>query len=184
MAVLHLDEDLGPVKEQYSLMINPQPQKIILLLKYPNRKPWELYSEDCGKKPLELRIKPKCGLVEVDVPIDIHYRYDREKGLEFGAALRKKSIKGDSNLFYGLSSGLDAATSKKDEDDPAMLEEPSREKLLEDFDEANSKGYLMNKITLGGRIEPFKDGDPIYMLATFDEGKCHMCVEIPGSNAE
>lgn len=172
MATLLSHEGFGSIKEEYKLMINPQPQRIILLLKYPNRQPWELYSDDCGKKPLELRIKPKCGLIEVDIPIDVHYHYDREKGLEFGSALRKKAFKGDSKLFYGISSGLDYRTVKKDEDDLVALEEPSLDNMLEDFDNANSKGYVMNKITLGGRIEPFKDGDPMYMLATFKDGNC------------
>lgn len=170
MARPFADESFVSIKEQYKLMINPQPQRLVLLLKYPNRQPWELYSDECGKKPLELRIKPKCGLVEVDIPIDTRYHYDREKGIEFGSALRKTAVNGNPNLFYGLSSDLDARTSKKREDDPAALEEPSREKLLGDFDDANDEGYVMNRITLGGRIEPFKEGDPLYMLATFDEG--------------
>ena len=164
------------MKEQYRLMVNPQPSKLVLLLKYPTRQPEELYCDSFGNKPLELRIKPKCGLVEVDVPIDIHHHFDRDKGLEFGAALRKKAITGDSNSFYGVSSGLNPGMSKKDEDDSSVSEGPSFEKMLKAFDDANEEGYIMNKITLGGRIEPFKDGDPIYMLATFDDGKPCMCI--------
>ena len=174
MATKSSDGGYGPIKEQYKLMINPQPRKMILLLKYPNRQPWELYSNDCGKKPLELRIKPKCGLIEVDIPIDVGYHYDRDKGIEFGSALRrKKALKGDSNLFYGISSGLDPRVSKKDEDDLAKLDGPSHESMLQEFDDANDHGYVMNKITLGGRIESYKDGDPVYMLATFDDGDCY-----------
>ncbi len=119
---------------------------------------------------LELRIKPKCGLIEVDIPIDIHYHYDREKGIGFGSALRKKELRGESSLFYGISSRLDSRLSKKDEDETATLEEPSRNHMPEEFDNANDEGYVMNKMTLGGRIEPFKEGDPVYMLATFNDG--------------
>ena len=171
MISLRSDEALGSVKEQHKLMINPQSNKLLLLLKYPTRQPEELYCDAFGNKPLELRIKPKCGLVEVDVPIDIHHHYDREKGLEFGAALRKKPFAGDSNSFYGISSGLNPGIARNDEDDSSILESASLEKMLKAFDHANKDGYVMNRITLGGRIEPFKDGDPIYMLATFEEGK-------------
>ena len=171
MTFLRSDEGLGNVKEHHRLMINPQANKLIILLKYPNRQPEELYCDAFGNKPLELRIKPKCGLVEVDVPIDIHHHFDREKGLEFGAALRKRSLTGDSNSFYGLSSGLNPGMSRKDESDSSGLEGPLFESMLKAFDEANEDGYVMNKITLGGRIEPFKDGDPIYMLATFEHGE-------------
>ena len=61
--------------------------------------------------------------------------------------------------------------SRKDESDSSGLEGPLFESMLKAFDEANEDGYVMNKITLGGRIEPFKDGDPIYMLATFEHGE-------------
>lgn len=168
MAFLTSDTILGPIKEQHKLMINPQPEKLILLLKYPTRQPGELYCDDIGNKPIELRIKPKCGLVEVDVPLDVHHYFDREKGLNFGAALRKKAFNGDSGSFYSVSSGFDPSISRRDNDNP-ILEDPSHDDMLDNFDDANSRGFIMNKITLGGRIEPFKDGDPIYMLATFEK---------------
>ena len=163
-------EALGSVKEHQRLMINPQPQKLILLLKYPTRQPEELYCDAFGNKPLELRIKPKCGLIEVDVPIDVYHHYDRQKGLEYGAALQRKAFSGDANSFYGVSSGLNTASTRRDDAESSVLEGPPLEKMLKAFDEANANGLVMNKITLGGRIEPFKDGDPVYMFATFEKG--------------
>ena len=171
MAPKQSGDPLGTIKEKHKLLINPQPNKLVLVLKYPTRQPDELYCAAFGNKPLELRIKPKCGLVEVDVPIDVHHHFDREKGLKFGATLQKKILTGDSNSFYGVSSGLHPGASRKDDDESSALDGPVLDRLLDAFDEANEDGYVMNKITLGGRIEPFKDGDPIYMLATFEEGR-------------
>ena len=171
MAPHRTEESGDTIKEKHKLFINPQPNKLVLLLKYPTRQPDELYCNAFGNKPLELRIKPKCGLVEVDVPIDVHHHFDREKGLKFGASLQKRGLMGDANSFYGVSSGLHPAASRQDDDESPELKGAVLNKMLNDFDKASKEGFVMNKITLGGRIEPFKDGDPIYLLATFGEGK-------------
>ncbi len=170
MAKRRLKEDPGAVKERHKLLINPQPNKLVLLLKYPTRQPDELYCDAFGNKPLELRIKPKCGLVEVDVPIDIYHHFDREKGLKFGVALQKKGLRGDANSIYGVSSGLHPGVSRQVGEEPSDLKGPALDELLDDFDDANDKGSVMNKITLSGIMEPFKDGDPLYLLATFEGG--------------
>lgn len=164
-------DDLGSIAEKYKLLINPS-KKRIMLLQYPNREPGQAYCDETGQKPLELRIKPKCGLVEVDIPMNVHSNFGKEKGLEYGAALRKSRLvqKGGS---YGLAGGLGIGPSKaaKNETDAIIPDGPLQEKLLENYDDANNKGHVMNKITLGGRIITFKDGDPIYMIATFKGGQ-------------
>jgi len=197
-------KDYNSIKEKYKLFVNTC-DKHLMLLQYPNREPGQAYCDAVGQKPLELRIKPKCGLVEIDVPIDIHANYDKVKGLEFGAALRKNKLKGGDGSFgvagglgvdlgnvaktrgakepqnqaqsYAAETGMRAPdvgptfAGDKDNRKNAVPEGPSREKLLENFEDANNKGHVMNKITLGGRIVPFKNGDPIYMVATFKDGK-------------
>ena len=174
MISLRSKDEIGIVQEQHKLMINTQSNKLVLLLKYPTRQPDELYCDAFGNKPLHLRIKPKCGLVEVDVPIDVHHHFDREKGLQFGAALRNRTVTGVSSSIHGISTGPNPTITRNEDDDPLMLDSASFEPMLKAFDSANRDGHVMNRITLGGRIEPFKDGDPIYMLATFEDGKlCH-----------
>lgn len=166
-----------------------------MLLQYPNREPGQAYCDQVGQKPLDLRIKPKCGLVEVDIPVDIHGNYDKEKGLDYGSVLRKGRLAGNDSS-YGLPGGLGIGSgslgksrmakrpanrpqnsierdeiSEKGEADNMIPDGPTHQKLLDNFDDANNKGHVLNKITLGGRAIPFRNGDPVYMVATFTDGK-------------
>lgn len=165
------DNKLGQILKHYKLFINPTKMRT-MLVQYPNRELGQEYREANGQKPLELRIKPKCGVVEVDIPLNIQVNFDKAKGIEYGEAMRasRHLQQGGS---YGLAGGLGVGPklSAKDVRRAPMPEGPSKEKLLENFEDANNKGHVMNKITLGGRIVPFKDGNPIYMYATFKGGK-------------
>lgn len=164
--------NLGKVVTKYRLFINKPTGKRAMLLQYPNREVGQEYRASSGNKPSEIRIKPKCGLVEVDIPVDVQVNYDKEKGVEYGEALRKSRLLQEGGS-YSLGGGLGIGpkpTSKGDRRAPPP-QGPSHEKLLENFNDANNKGHVMNKITLGGQIYPFKNGDPIYMAATFKEGR-------------
>lgn len=166
-----LDEVLGAVIAEYDMYIT-NPGKRLLLLQYPNRDPGQPYSQKTGQKPLELRIKPKCGLVEVDIPMNISTNFDRQKALRFGRAIRNSRTLQDGGS-YGLSGGLKAVAGTGRGQVKIDEEEPSEDALLENFEEAISKGNVMNKIVLGGRIVPWKDGDPIYMIGAF-RGSGHL----------
>lgn len=161
---------LGPVIQQYKLLINPSKMHS-LLLQFPNRENDQEYRAATGQKPLELRWKPKCGLVELDIPLNIHHNYDKEKGIQYGEALRNSRVL-QQRGSYGLAGGMGVGSKPSKDDKRAPPPEgPTTEKLLANFDDSNNKGHVMNKITLGGQIVPFKDGDPIYMTATFRGGK-------------
>ena len=169
---------LGKLEAKYRLFINKPIGKRAMLMQYPNRRIDQEYRATCGNKPLEIRIKPKCGLVEVDIPVNIYQNYDKGKGVEYGEAVRKSRLLQEGSS-YSLGGGLGIGPQPKLRDDSQIPPEgPSPEKLLENFDDANNKGHVMNKITLGGQIYPLKNGDPIYMAATFKEGEhvdsiCH-----------
>ena len=169
------DNKLGRILKDYRLFINPTKMRT-MLVQYPNRELGQEYREANGQKPLELRIKPKCGVVEVDIPLNIHVNFDKAKGIEYGEAMRasRHLQQGGS---YGLAGGLGVGPklSAKDIRRAPMPEGPSKEKLFENFEDANNKGHVMNKVTLGGRIVPFKDGNPIYVYVTFKGGKQYSC---------
>lgn len=161
------------IKERYKLYSNPS-KKRVLLLQYPNRQGNQLYCDDHGQKPLEIRIKPKSGLVEVDAPINVDDSFDQERGLDFGDALRKSRDlprRGAQGLGGGL--GIDPIKSVKGGTE--MAESPAKARLMENFKDSNNKGYVMNKVTLGGRIIAFREGDPIYAIATFEGGRSLDC---------
>ena len=164
--------DHGRIKEMYRLCTNQAQAKRSLLIQYPNREPHQQYREETRQKPSEIRIKPKCGVVEVDIPIHTGEFFDQEKGVDFGSALRRARLL-QTGKSYGLAGGLGIGPNKGAKSTEDMVAEgPSKERLLENFDDSNNKGYVMTKITLGGRVVPFQEGDPIYMISTFQGSKC------------
>ena len=167
----HGDVGDDDVVAEYDMYINA-PTRKILIIQYPNRDPGQPYSNKTGQKPLELRIKPKCGLVEVDIPMDIHKNYDKEKGIIYGEAMRKSRVLQEGGS-YGMAGGLGIGSKPRPTttgSQASTVEEPSHESLLANFDDANNKGHVMNKITLGGTIVPFKPGnDPNYYIGVFRE---------------
>lgn len=164
------DVGLGKLIGEYDMYIN-RSEKRLMLLQYPNRDIGQSYCERIGLKPLEIRIKPKCGLVEVDIPMVLHSNFNKEKGIQYGQAMRKSRVLQEGGS-YGLAGGLRAgllATKLRlsNQDQNITSEEPSIEALLENFEDANNKGHVMNKLTLGGRIVPWADGYPIYYIGVF-----------------
>lgn len=165
-----VDDGSGRVIAKYDMYLN-NPGKHLMLLQYPNRDPGQPYSDKTCLKPLALRIKPKCGLIEVDVPIVTHSYFDKKKSIQYGEALRKSHVLQEGGS-YGLSGGLRAGAGGGARLRPPNIEElsvaePSLQALLDDFEDANNKGHVMNKLTLGGQIVPWKDGDPIYLIGAF-----------------
>lgn len=164
------DDGLGKLVGEYDVYMN-QSEKRLMLLQYPNRDIGQPYSDKIGLKPLELRIKPKCGLVEVDIPMILHSNFDKEKGIQYGQAMRNSRILQEGGS-YGLAGGFRAGhlasrLRLSNQDHNRSSEEPSHETLLGNFEDANNKGHVMNKLTLGGRIIPWEDGNAIYFLGVF-----------------
>ena len=163
---------LGKVVAKYRLFINKPTGKRAMLIQYPTRKRGQAYRAAYGNKPLELRIKPKSGIVEVDVPVGTRDNYDKEKGVVYGQAMRKGRLLQEGGSYsLGGGLGIGPKPASRGDHGASALEGPSLEKLLENFDDANNKGHVLNKSTLGGQIYPLKNGDPIYMVATFKEGE-------------
>ena len=164
-----IDKESNDVAAEYDMYINTPTMKV-MILQYPNRDPDQPYSNRTGQKPLEFRIKPKCGLVEVDIPMDVHHNFNKEKGIIYGEAMRKSRVLregGSYGMAGGFGIGSKPRSAAKDSQKPS-IEGPTQESLLENFDDANNKGHVMNKITLGGQIIPFKEGkDPNYYIGVF-----------------
>ncbi|PGH11758.1 hypothetical protein AJ80_07019, partial [Polytolypa hystricis UAMH7299] len=152
-----------------------------LLLQYPDRQPKDPY-DGTYRVPTELRLKPKTGLVEVDIPITTQANYNDTKGLRFGNALRKSRITSEGGS-HGVAGGFNATSSSgaagaaggggggagKGRFEPIDVEEDERfAGFVRDADEEDRKaGVLMMTQTLGGRIKAAVEGDPVYMLGAF-----------------
>jgi RPC5 protein len=151
------------------------------LLQYPDRQSAEPYNHSTHQKPTELRLKPETGLVEVDIPIDTELTYDKRKGLRYGNALRKSHVIQEGGT-HGLAGGFNAGAAGcriKSEDE--MVGEgglgvgddgdEAYAGVMGSDDEDRKVDVIMGKLTLGGRIKPPVDGDPVYMLGAFRESR-------------
>ena len=173
--------DIGKKKDEiaaeYDVYINTPTMKV-MILQYPNRDPGQPYSEKNGQKPLEFRIKPKCGLIEVDIPMDVHTNFDKGKGVIYGEAMRRSRVLQEGGS-YGMAGGFGIGSKPRptaSDRQQSTIEEPTHESLLASFDDANNKGHVMNKITLGGQIVPFKEGnDPNYFIGVFKGSESMHC---------
>ncbi|KAI4247149.1 MAG: hypothetical protein L6R42_009697 [Xanthoria sp. 1 TBL-2021] len=164
----HVVEQM-PDMANYKMVYNQEPGTRALLLRFPNRKPDQPYNARTGQKPLEIRIKPKYGHIEVDVPILVDQHWDVEKAIEYQHAMQKSTVL-QQGRSYGLAGGLGAspqAAAKKPPSEPPTVSGPSMERLLADPADANNKGHVMNKITLAGRIFPFDDTQSRYLCGVF-----------------
>ncbi|KAI9723998.1 MAG: hypothetical protein M1812_000716 [Candelaria pacifica] len=174
-----IDDAQDPVVREYDIYITPDIEQKLLLLQYPNRHRDQPYTAANNAKPLEIRIKPEAGLAEVDVPLNIYANYDREKGVRWGEAMRKSNMEKDGGA-YGLAAGFGLGSTARRparvgiSSEDAGSREASQEALLANFDDANNKGRVLNKQTLGGQINPIEGWTPNYFIGAFRGNELHL----------
>jgi DNA-directed RNA polymerase-3 subunit RPC5 len=171
------DDPDDPVVAEYDVYVNNQVKGHLHLLQYVNRDSSQPYSEAGDASPLEVRFKPKAGLVEADIPLNVHSNFDREKGIHWGEAMRKSRLEkgGDS---YGLAGGFGigstsggrssgVSTAAKAAGRSNGGEDISQEALLANFDDAINKGRVLDKQTLGGITNSKVSIQPSYYIGVF-----------------
>lgn len=128
------------------------------------------YNARKNQKPMELRMKPSTGLVEIDVPIKTRTTYDVEKGMKYGEAMKKSRSARDGGSF-GVAGGFSAgamvsggAMRVKNESAAGGVEIYDKRKAVD----ANT---LITTQAISGRIKPAEEGDPVHMLGTFKGSK-------------
>ena len=167
------EEEIDPLMEEYVVKLNSLAQdKSILVLQFPTRDIAQPFNARHSQCPLEVRIKPNCGLVEVDVPIVVDSCFNRERGIRFGESMIKnRTLRqgGAMGLPGGL--GIGGVTRSARESGVATGPTLTEEELLQSFEEALDSGYVLNKMTYGGRIVPPKPGEPLMCTAVFRGGE-------------
>lgn len=154
------------VKIEYDVFLN-RSEKHVMVLQFPTRNRDQPYNARSGQRPTELRIKPKSGLVELDIPMTIDKHFDPEKGIRFGQAINKSKLLQQGGS-YGLAGGLGSSVhSRSARYDVRASAGPAEEVLIENFEDSNNKGYVMNKITLGGRITKPENGKSVNYIGIF-----------------
>ena len=185
-------EQYDPVVRQWNMYMNTNPDTHVMVLRYPEKFPQQLYNIKTGQKPIEMRIKPNFGLVEVDIPLDPYApSFDKVRGIIYGEALRKSKVLKERGGAYGAAGGFgvvdaDEGKSKKGgkkkrgskQTEAAAsasrsTEEvgPTVEELLADYDNAIKNGHVMNKMTLGGKIIPWAPENPNFFVGYFEKCK-------------
>ncbi|OAL54391.1 hypothetical protein IQ07DRAFT_530563 [Pyrenochaeta sp. DS3sAY3a] len=175
------DEDDDPIVAEYDVYITPDdPARQIYVLQYVNREPNNPLTAENNSHPVEMRIKPEAGFIEVDVPIDVTHNYDRVAGVKYGEALRK--TKGFGQKAYGIASGFERtmprAANRSGEGPSTAPIAPEDDDNIEDyvnnFEDANEKGHVLNVQTYGGQIFPQNPHGPTYMVGTFRDNELHL----------
>ncbi|KAI9736437.1 MAG: hypothetical protein M1818_006171 [Claussenomyces sp. TS43310] len=177
-------DDPDPIKASYDVYIQPHLQEgtKLYILQFPNRDSAQDYSAHNGSLPTELRIKPKSGLLELDVPVDAWRNYDREKGVRWGEAMRKSNLaRGSSGVgsgSHGLPGGFGiggaqparSRGNRGDEDD----EMSAQEQIMRDFAAAVTQQRVLTRQTLGGQGVPKENTSPQYMIGAFRKNQLHL----------
>lgn len=161
---------------EYDVFITTDLTEELYLLQYPNRAREEPYNAASHNAPMNIRMKPKAGFIEVEVPLNVKNHFDKYKGIKFGEALRKAKEDGQSS--FGVAAGFDkmpapprvaGGTAQIDD-----FSDHAFDHLLQKFEDANDKGHVMNKQTLGGQVSKREPGDPMYMLGAFRGKELHL----------
>jgi len=173
------DSEDDPIVAEYDVFIKPRlaDGHEVMVLQFPNRAENQPYTAENHCAPLELRIKPNSGMVELDVPIDISRNYDRDKGVKWGTAMKaSEQVKG---LGYGMAAGfgigatgprVGAGRGRGRAGDQQEAEPPGRIQDFE-FERATQAGNVLKTQTLGGQIDKIESWSPQYMLGTFVDSK-------------
>ena len=166
-------EEYDPVVRDWDMYMNVCPDKHVMVLRYPEKWPGQLYSAKSGQKPLEMRIKPIHKLVEVDIPVDpYNASFDRVRGIAYGQAMRESAILKELGGSHGVAGGFGLGGSTrargKVRAEPSVdAKDPTIEALLQDYENAVKNGHVMNKMTLGGHINVWDETCPNMFVGAF-----------------
>jgi DNA-directed RNA polymerase-3 subunit RPC5 len=180
------DDSNDPIVTEYDIFINDPDKNDLWLLGFVGRdKSKKLTGPSC---PTELRIKHNSGYFEVDMPLDIEKNYDRQKGVRYGEALRKTKNFGQDG--YGPAAGFMKAMPKPtkrpgasddDEHEPdeaappvPLIDDDNVDEWVHNFQDANEKGHVLNKITWGGQMVSQESWKPNYMIGAFRGNELHL----------
>lgn len=162
------NDDDDPVVATFNILLKPTlpANRRVLILEHPNksdgRKP--------ARAPMELRVKPATGMVEVDFPIDYNTAYDRTKGLNWGTNLHKntEAKKGGSHGLaggFGVGAPPPRAARAGGRGGAAGAEDEIFDMGM-DWSEALRKDYVLRTQTLGGQT-PDVSAESKYMVGVF-----------------
>ncbi|MCJ1359197.1 MAG: hypothetical protein MMC33_009197 [Icmadophila ericetorum] len=129
---LPIHPEYGQAVSHYKVFVNAAEdlEDHLVIMQFPNRGRHQPYSEAVGQKPTAVRLKPKSGLMEIDVPIFTQFNYDINRGETFAEALKRAGINPEGGP-YGLAGGFGVGRTRPrtadDEDEEGDEEYDSQE---------------------------------------------------------
>ncbi|KAJ5042220.1 uncharacterized protein L3040_004774 [Drepanopeziza brunnea f. sp. 'multigermtubi'] len=180
MEDVDMENDPDPIKASYEVFIKPylSADKQMYVLQFPNRDARQNYSKKNAAEPLKMRIKPKAGMVELDVPMDVRNNYDQRKGATWGSAIKKSAeTKGAGSHGLPGGFGIGGAPPPGGRGRGARVIEDVRavqDQILEDFENAIQREQVLVKQTLGGQAISNEETTPQYMIGTFLNDQLHL----------
>lgn len=127
------------------------------------------YDDRHGQKPVNLKLKPKTGLVEIDVPIVTSAGvYDVNRGLKYGEAMKQSRVLREGGSF-GLAGGFNShSTAGAGGNGGRVKTEGGEDVEMKDIKGSNKNAStILRTQTLAGRMKEPVDGEPVYMLGAF-----------------
>lgn len=145
---------------EYDVFITPKLAEQLYLLQFPLRSREMPYNAESRNTPLELRLKPTTGFIEMDVPLNTQMYYDRAKADIWGEALAKSKSSGAKG--HGIAVGFSQGTSRANS---GLIKSGS----------GPGDDHLDHQ-TLGGQLIHGEQGKPNYMIGTFltDRRELHL----------
>lgn len=170
---MDVDED-DPIVTSYPVFLTvPLPStRRVLVLEHTSQKPEHLDTRPFT--PLEVRLKPRSGMVEVDNPMETLSAYDREKGLNWGLKL-SASTAAKSGGSHGLPGGFGVGAPP-----PRPKRRPEGEldeDLSMDWNTAVARDKVLRLQTLGGQIPTKKEAE--YMIGVFQDSESSLADQAP-----
>lgn len=159
-----------PIVREYDVYMTSELAQNLYLFQYPVRAGMKPYTKAQNSCPLDARLKPKSGLVEVDVPVNVAVNYDEEKGRVWGDVLRKAKQANEGGITGKAAAAKSSAGKKrrvKNEDDD---DEEEEDVMLMEFNDAVKKGRVLSKQTLGSKMQP---DETKYMVGVFKFSMWH-----------
>jgi DNA-directed RNA polymerase-3 subunit RPC5 len=166
-------QDDDPVIAEYNVFITPRQLEQIYLLQYPNRNRTQPYNDRNGARPVDFRIKPQAGFMEMDIAMNPTANFNKFQSLLWGEAIRKSKLNGASATF-GAAAGFAPTKGGKGRPKQESGAEMTLDHGLARFEEAVNRDAVFAKQTLGGQVLQDEAGNPNYMLGAFRGDELHL----------
>ena len=160
-------DDDDPIVASYDVYLTNSPSSKdkstsqLFLLQYPAHRPHSKpYNAARSQTPTSLRLKPKSGFLEIDVPILQQEHYNVTAGEKYGKAMSESRTL-NSGGTHGLAGGFTSTSHSRLRDVPQ-------------HDDFPGSIHSLQTQTLGGKVVAPTARDPIYLLGYFRQNQLHL----------